>query len=257
MIISGINEIKNLPSPALGLLPAVHDATVVNYTGGAIPAVQAGQVFLNSSGGVVTLPAYASWPPQKVPFGSFAACDGRFWFPARRYKATNSYYPQAFERTVYTLSFTPESLPLGGSFALRRVMMIRLLSNNTDAVWNWVWEIGMRTSQESPSPIGPNLDTYVYREPLIDQQLHVTDVLSTHQFGINLKRRLRNNVEEWSADILRYEKAVGAVSAQLPTGTNFILRLRLSCFDTQNDVPDPRGYAAYYCTSVADASQRK
>lgn len=255
MNIEGIDKIEALPSPALGLLPAVHDATVFSLTpafGTALPAVEAGQVFINNTGGAVTLPAYGAWPPQKLPLGSFAGCDGRFWFPVRRYKATNSFYPQAFERTIYTLAFTPNSLPLGGTFTLRRSLSARLLANNTDAVWNWVWEIGMRTEQTTPAPVGPNLDTYTWREPLIDQQIHVTDVVSVHEMGVTLRRTLSNSQEVWVADIARYQKVIGALSSQLPTGNNFVLRLRLSCFDTQNDVPEPRGFAAYLVDAVKE-----
>lgn len=250
MIIQGIDKIETLPSPALGLLPAVHDATVTDYTiafGTALPAVEAGQVFINNTGGALTLPAFGSWPAQKLPLGSYAACDGRFWFPARRYKATNSYYPEAFERTIYTLAFTPQSLPLGGTFTLKREIVTRLLSNTSDAVWNFVWEIGMRTDQTSPAPVGPNLEGYAWRAPLIDQQLHVTDVASVHEFGIKLSRSLKNDEETWSCDVMRYEKVLGATDDQLPTGNNFVLRLRLSCFDTENSVTDPRGFAAYFC----------
>lgn len=252
MIIDGITEIKSLPAPVLGLLPAVHDATVTNYTlafGTAMPPVEPGQVLVNNTGGAITLPGFGAWPPQKVPMGSYAGCDGRFWFPVRRYKDTNSYYPQAFERTLYTLAFTPYSLPVGGVFTLRRLLSVRLLSNNTDVVWNWVWEIGMRAAQTSPAPIGPNLDTYVWRTPLIDQQLHVTDVVSTHDMGVSLRRSLSGTDEVWSGNVSRYQKAIAAQSDQLPTGPNFVLRVRLSCFDTQNDVPNPRGFAAYFCTS--------
>ena len=257
MIIKGIEEIASLPAPALGLLPAVHDATVTDYTlayGTALPPLAAGQVLLNNTGGTVTLPGFSSWPPQKLPMGSFAGCDGRFWFPVRRYKATNSYYPQTFERTLYTLAFTANSLPVGGTFTLRRLLMVRLLSNNTDAVWNWVWEIGMREAQTAPAPVGPNLNTYVWRTPLIDQQLHVTDVVSTHDMGVQLRRSLDGTTEVWSGKVSRYEKAIGALSDQLPTGSDFVLRLRLSCFDTQNDVEAPRGFAAYFCASPARGS---
>ncbi len=248
MRIEGIDKIGSMPSPSLGLLPAVHDATVASYTTGDLPAVAADSVFVNNSGGTVTLPAFASWPAQKVAVGNYAACDGRLWFPARRYKETNSYYPQAFERTLYTLAFTPESLPLGERFELRRQLAVRLLSNNTDAVWNFVWEIGMRASQSSPAPIGPNLDGYTWRTPLIDQQIPVTDVVGAHHFGITLKRTLDGSSEVWGGDIIRYSKTMGAAADQLPTGNYFVLRLRLSCFDTQNDVPEPKGFAAYFCT---------
>ena len=248
MIIASLEKIESVPSPALGLLPAVHDATALNYTlafGTALPAVEAGQVFLNGTGKDITLPAYGSWPPQKLPMGSFAGCDGRFWFPVRRYKATNSFYPQAFERTIYTFAFTPTSLPLGATFTLRRTLSVRLLSNNTDAVWNWVWEIGTRAAQTSPAPIGPNLDRYVWRTPLIDEQIHITDVVSSHEMGISLRRNLEGVNEVWSGNIARYQKALAAQADQLPTGNEFVLRVRLSCFDTQNDVSDPRGFVAY------------
>jgi len=251
MTISSIDKITTLPAPALGLLPAVHDATVFAYTlafGTALPALEAGEVLVNDTGNTITLPGYASWPPQKLPMGSHAGCDGRFWFPVQRYKETNSFYPRAFERTLYTLAFTANSLPLGSPFTLRRLLKARLLSNNTDAVWNWVWEIGMRTAQTTPSPVGPNLDNYVWRTPLIDQQIHLTDVVSSHDMGVTLRRALSGNVEVWSGEVARYNKALAAQSDQLPTGTDFVLRLRLSCFDTQNDVPEPRGFAAYFCS---------
>jgi hypothetical protein len=250
MIITDIKDITALPSPALGLLPAVHDASVQVYTSGNLPTVAAGQVLLNNSSGAMTLPAYGAWPPQKLALGSYAACDGRFWFPARRYKVTNSYYPEVFERTMYSLPFTPESLSLGTPFTLARKISLRMLNNNTDAVWNVVWEIGMRTSQVSPAPIGPNLDAYVWREPLIDQQVHLTDVMSSHEFSVRLTRKLTNSVEEWLGDVRRYDKTLGASASQLPTSNYFVLRLRLSCFDTLNDVSDPRGYVAYYCSEL-------
>lgn len=252
MIIQGIEKITVLPTPALGLLPAVHDATVASYEDAeaALPTVEAGQVLVNAAGETVTLPAYGPWPAQRLAVGEYAACDGRFWFPARRYKETNSYYPAAFERTIYTLAFTPESLPLGSVFALDRRFQFRLLANNTDAVWNVVWEVGMRTAQTSPSPVGPNLEGYTWRTPLIDQQVHVTDVASSHDFGVALKRSLSGETEVWSGDVTRYSKTLGADSGQLPTGNEWVLRLRLACFDTINSVAEPRGFAAYFCGKV-------
>jgi len=252
MIIQSISEIKSLPAPALGLLPAVHDATVENYTAGVLPAVGAGQVFINNTGQDVVLPGFGSWPPQKVAQGGYAACDGRFWFPARRYEETNSYYPQAFERTLYTLAFTANSLPLGGTFTLSRLLKVRLLANNTDVVWNWVWEVGMRVAETTPAPIGPNIDTYVWRTPLIDEQVHVTDIVSTHEMGVELRRSLSGTDEVWAGNVARYAKVLAAQSEQLPTGTDFVLRLRLSCFDTQNEVASPRGFVAYFCTAPED-----
>jgi hypothetical protein len=138
-------------------------------------------------------------------------------------------------------------LPVGGVFDLRRRLDARMFNNNTDVVWNMVWEIGMRTAQAEPAPVGPNLDTYVWREPLIDQQIHITDVVGEHTFGILLRRRIVNTNEVFVGDIVRYNKVLGALPEQLPTGPNFVLRIKMAYFDTRNDVPDPRGYVAYFC----------
>jgi len=249
MIISGIEKITSLPVPALGLLPAVHDATVTSYDDDEdpLPTVSAGQVFQNDTVADVALPAYGPWPASRVAPDGFAACDGRFWYPARQYKDTNSFYPECFERTLYTLAFGPQSLPLRERFELRRLFDFRLISNNTDAVWNVVWEIGVRSDQDSPSPIGPNLDGYLWRTPLIDEQIHITDVAATHDLGISLYRDLDGEDEVWEGTAMRYGKSLAATEEQLPDGNSFVLRLRLSCFDTENAVADPRGYAAYFC----------
>jgi hypothetical protein len=248
MIIDSIEKIASLPSPALGFLPAVHDAVVDEYSGGALPEVGAGKVIVNQSSGAVTLPAFASWPPQKLAVGEFAGSDGRLWYPVRRYKATNSYYPAAFERVLYSIAFTPESFPLGTVRYISRMIEVRLLNNNTNAVWNFVWEVGMKQDQSSPAPTGPNLDGYVWRTPLIDQQLHLTEVSSKHNMGVQLRRVVRDGEDKFVGDVALYNRVVGALDEQLPTGNNFVLRLRLSCFDTQNDVPEPRGFVAYFCT---------
>lgn len=247
MTIDGIKTITSLPSPALGLLPAVHDASVTSYTTGALPTVAANSVFQNNSGAAVTLPAFASWPAQVVQAGGYAACDGRLWFPAARFSTSHSFYPSAFERVLYSMAFGPESLPLEEVFNLSRKYDFRLLSNNTNAVWNVVWEIGMRADQETPAPIGPNLDGYTWRRPLIDQQVALTDVASSHTFGVKLRRELDGTNEVWSGSIVRYTKVLGAVEDQLPTGNYFVLRLRLACFDVENAVANPRGFAAYFC----------
>jgi hypothetical protein len=247
MIIESMSEIEALPQPALGLLPAIHDATAEVHLGTAAPALGSSVVMVNGRNESIVLPAFKSWPPQRVQPGEHFGCDGRLWYPLQRYKQTNSYYPRAFSRTLFTIAFTPQALTLGSTFTLLRTLQVRLFSNNTDVVWSMVWEIGMRTEQASPAPVGPNLDGYVWREPLIEQQLHITDVVSTHNFGVKLTReRLSPTEEGFSGDIIRYDKAVGAIAAQLPTNPYFVLRIRLSYFDTQNDVRDPRGYVAYY-----------
>jgi hypothetical protein len=249
MIISSIDSVKSLPSPALGLLPAIHDASVEVFLGSAsLPlGTAANEVMVNGSGATFTLPAFNSWPPQRVRAGEFFGTDGRFYYPLVRYKETNSFYPAAFERNLYTLAFTPESLPVGGLFSLNRTLDLRMFNNTSDAVWTIVWEIGMVAAQTEPAPVGPNLEGYIWRRPLIEQKLHITDVVKKHTFGVILRRSIVNQEEVFVGDIIRYNKALGALPDQLPTGPNFVLRIKLAYFDTENDVPEPRGFVAYYC----------
>lgn len=263
IVTGGIETITNLPSPALGLLPAVHDAEVETYVTNAIdedtgeivtnplPPPTPGRVLLISES-AVSLPAYGSWPAQRAQPGQFAASDGRFWFRARRYQQTNSFYPEVFERSLYSFAFTAVSLPLRQRWSLGRDFDFRLFSNNTDAVWNVVWEVGDRTAETTPAPIGPNLQGYVWRTPLIDQQVHITDVLGRHRFEVSLYRDVGPDGEFWTGTVGRYGKTVAAQNNQLPQSNDFVLRLRLSCFDIENSVPEPRGFVAYYATQPKD-----
>lgn len=258
IVTGGIETITSLPSPALGFLPAVHDASVDNFpatidhpdtgqpSANTLPAPTPGSV-LQVTGGTISLPAYGSWPAERARVGSYVASDGRLWFRARRYKQTNSFYPEVFERTLYTFAFTAVSLPLRTRWTLARDFDFRLFSNNTDAVWNVVFEVGDRSEDTEPAPLGPNLLGYTWREPLIDSQVHITDVVGRHRFEVSLYRDFNTaSGEFWTGYVERYGKRVAALAEQLPLTNDFVLRVRLSCFDTINSVEDPRGFIAYY-----------
>jgi hypothetical protein len=249
MIISSLDELEALPSPALGLLPAVHDATalLMGLPDPTVPAVGAGQVFQNVSNGALSLPAYEAWPAHTLAHGDYAGSDGRFWYPVARYKETNTFHPIAFARTIYTIAFTPTSLPLRQVFKLERLYRFRLFANNTDVVWNVVWEFADRTSESDPAPTGPNIKGYTFREPLLDEQVPITDVVNQNTFGISLQKTDYTETGEptYSAIVERFGRQLAATPEQLPLTENFILRLRLASFDTQDNVADPRGFVAY------------
>ena len=94
IITGGINKIDRLPSPALGLLPAVHDATVTEFD--ATPVVENGQTTTpvlpapeaNSAilvtGTAASLPAFGSWPAQRVQPGRHIAIYVRLFYIALR-----------------------------------------------------------------------------------------------------------------------------------------------------------------------------
>lgn len=254
MIIDSLDKIKALPAPPLGLLGALHDATISTYTGSALPAApsQVNQVLLVSA--AQTAPAFMAWPAQSIPANTLVGSDGTRWYPVTRYKATNTFHPTAFERTIYTIAFTPISLPLRQIFKLDRLYSFRLFANNTDVVWNVVWEFGDRTSELDPSPTGPNIKGYTYREPLLDEQVPITDVVNQSTFGISLRKTdyTEQGAPVYSALVERFGRQLAAASAQLPLTENFVLRLRLASFDTEDNVADPRGFVAYVVGPTKD-----
>jgi hypothetical protein len=247
MIITDIDKIANLPSPPLGFLGALHDSSAVLYTGTSLPPAEdePNQVFLVSA--PVTAPAFASWPAQAIPANTHVGSDGKRWYPVTRYKNTNTYHPSVFNRTLYTIPFTPTSLPLQGVFNLQRVFSFRLFANTSDVVWNVVWELGDRTTETAPAPTGPNLKDYNFREPLLDEQIPITDVMSRNTFAISLRKVNYTDagMPEYSCIIERFGRQLSAGTAQLPLTENFVLRLRLAAFDTLDNVAEPRGYVAY------------
>jgi hypothetical protein len=257
MIIESIADIKSLPLPALGLLGAVHDASVANVADWADldeAGLNDGQVFRNTTGESQALPAQKNWPAQNVPNSGYWADQHGLLYPVVPKVGTSSFYPRVFERNLYTLAFTPNALPLRTLFELNRLYQFRMFSNNTDAVWNVVWEIGMRVDATSPGTPGPNIATYDWRQPLIDAQVHITDVETSHQFGVWLRRDLDGTDEIWTGGVRQYGMHVAAHADALPTGNDFVLRLRLGQFDILDDVTNPRGYVAYF---VMDPEKEK
>ena len=157
-----------------------------------------------------------------------------------------SWYPEAFERTLYTMHFSPKQLVLGANYRFDRQFDFRLIANSTNAVWSVIAEIGQRTTQTSPGPIGPNLLDYEWHEPLLEHQVVLTDVMCSHQLGV----QIWNKMDGYEGTRLLYDTTLACTDASVPTSSDFAFRVRLSCFDTQNSVADPKGYAAYVARPV-------
>jgi len=244
-------QIATLPTPALGLLPAVHDATVTDATlplGTAAESV--GNVYKNAGSDYITLPAWGRWPAQQIAPDRHFASDGRLFYPVRRrlhpQDGETSWYPEMFERVLYTMHFTPQQFTIGSSRALRIQFDFRLIANTSNAVWSVFFEIGRRISQESPAPIGPNLEDYLWLPPLLEQQVVLTDVECSHQLGVVIN----NTKDGYTGSRLLYDKAEAVDPESLPPSYDFSLRVRIGCFDTQNSVFDPKGFAAYTAKEI-------
>lgn len=250
MFITDLKNVPSLPSPALGLLPAVHDPDIdvlVDPWTPVTPQSAAGQVWQNSTSAPFDFAEAAGWPAFRVRPGQYFACDGRCFYEVTRHLATNSFYPAVFERTLFTVSITPRILPLGGSIRLERGFGFRLFNNVSNAVWHVIWEIGLRTSLTGPG-IGPNLEGFDWLPPMVDQEIVLTDIETWHGLGVVIQ----NTRTGYVGTQLAYDRTIGAPEGSMPPGdeNDFVLRCRLSLFDTEDSVTDPRGYVAYTASDI-------
>ena len=156
MIINTLKTLDSVPSPALGLLPAIHDASVEDVplvgSNASLPNASdaRGRVFRNQTNASIVLPATSRWPARSLEPGATFGSDGRLFYKVRNKLGTTSFYPESFERTVYNFSFTRKSFPPGGVFELNRLFYFRLIANTSTAVWSVIFEVGMRTDQVLP-----------------------------------------------------------------------------------------------------------
>jgi len=340
MIITSLEKFDNLPLPALGLLPAIHDIAVddvqdVAASSGvtAVPFVfpsvisSRGSVFRNTGVVPIVIPSSSNWPAKTIYPGEHFGCDGRFFYPVFNKEGTVSYYPKSFERVLYSFAHDYLSFPVGSSAEIYRLVYLRLVANNTTAIWNIVFECGETVSQLNPSvsyiiranvtagssvvhaldpinnighmwqiegdgipyganyktlvkqvdlslntiemtrpandggvfnlkisrPTGPNIGEIQWLPPMLEQQIHITELLSRNSFGAKLEKMAtisdETSVAGFKASVFSYGKEWNPPMESLPTTANFVFRMRLGYFDTEN-IPDPRGYLGYLVRTV-------
>lgn len=327
MLISTLDKIEQLPQPALGLLPAIHSATVTNLSSvlvnGEFPPASStkGQVFLNNVTVPVSMPAGGNYPARPLNEGDLVASNGVVYYkvvnkksitrqvmrvedgafvtampspllqdgmvvtpwgfedpsgfvngtdyaisysggntfrlrgagtttlPAAssrggwiHSKKTNSFYPMAFERSAYSVSFTPQSLAIGSPYTLSKVFSFRAIGAATAAVYSVIYEFGVRRNDSTPPPIGSNIAGYDFLPPAIDQEVVMTDVTSTHTIGITFRKLPDGGMNGLR---LLYSRQLELIPGTYPIDVqDFILRVRIGQFDIQEDV-ETSGYIGY------------
>lgn len=348
MIINSLKEIEALPEPSLGLLRAVHDAevedTAFDEAGGAVfPAAVdvPGRVYRNQSTKPISLPSFGKWPARTLGPGLIYASDGRLFYEVRHKEGTTSYYPESFERTIYSFSFTKNSFPPGSAFEFERLFYFRLIANNVTAVWSVVMEIGMREDAVAPelienaestliagsrllavepefinriqekmrvsgegipsgstvelvnvqagtvqisrpatasgartvtfsAPVGPNLVRYRWLRPMLDVQVTLTELKSINPLGIWFKSWGSKTTINPLGEIVDipersdlgfegrakiYDQTVIVPPESLPTGDEFLVRVRVGQFDIEDRLPDAKGFAAYVVRAITDPEE--
>ena len=165
-----------LPDPAIGLSPAIHDVEIeplpvegefVKKPLALVAKDCKNKVYQNSGDVFIVWPRQGNRPAYQLSPGDLIGCDGRFFYPVVQKEGTTSYYPKAFERTLYTCAYEEDSFPLPDSLnpltlagvaqmELLRHVKIRLFANNTIAVWRLVFECGERLDDYSEKIITKN-----------------------------------------------------------------------------------------------------
>ncbi len=224
---------------APGLLPAIHDATVVPI---AVPLPRpepsAGNVFQNTTNTPLLVPGGLGRRGGYLDPLGFAGSDGRLWYRLSRAAQTNSFYPLDFERELFLLHINDAMWKPGGNFAVQFDLELQLLAANTRAQMLVVIEVGSAPGQTTPAPVAENLENIVWQSaPVLAQRIIVSGLKLKHHFGAAIKRSLDGVL---TAERLLYTTWQAASVA--PTSPSFVVRARVVQFDTENSVRGAKGY---------------
>jgi len=229
-----------LPRPA-GLLPAIHDATVVPI---AVPLPRpepsAGNVFQNTTNVPLLVPGGLGRRGGYLDPQGYAGSDGRVWYRLTRAAQTNSFYPLDFERELFLLHINEAMWQPDGRFSVEFDLELQLFVANTRAQFIVVIEAGTAPGQGTPSPVSENLADVVWQPaPLLSQRIIVSGLKLKHHFGAIIKRSLDNVI---SAERKLYIAWSACPANSVPQSPGFVLRARLIQFDTENSVRGAKGF---------------
>jgi len=236
-------DVSKLPSRGPYMLPAVHDSAADNAT--EVPASasgNAGKVYKNNAApDLIVSPGGRVRPAGTVKQNEFFACDGRAFYKVTRDGATNSYYPEAFERELWMLFVNDQMLRVGKKFEVQFGVQLMTALATSRAQWTLLIERGTAPQDTSPSPVGLNLQDIVWEAtPMLEQRLILTPLATAHFFGVRISR----SADAITSDKMSYGTWEGN-NANAPADANFALRARLVKFDTENSITTAAGHISY------------
>jgi hypothetical protein len=168
----------------------------------------------------------------------FVASDGRYLFPATRSGSTNSYYPQAFERTLWQMLINDKMLAVGRKLQIGFGVQTQLINANCSAQWVLVVQIGTISADTTPATVGLNMSGVTWSTEVFAQPIGLSPLAQSHFFGIRIERL----ASSFALDQSIYGVWSGN-NAAAPASANFAIRARLERFDCEN-IADPRGWLA-------------
>lgn len=224
-----------------GLLPAkyLQGAVTVANTLPTAPSLSAVYQYTDTSK-ELSIPGYLGRKLKKVKAPAFYAWDGRGFYQVEKVNSGESvYYPSDFTRELFRVPVNDRQLRTGNQFILDLGIVAAVFKSSTPVHWGIVIDIGIPTK----SPSNPsNLDDVTFLAPSLDYSFLLTEVASTHTFGIKIARTIANLQDSFIVE----KKLYGGyeTTTTVLTSPNFIVRGRLARFDTGNNETDPRGLVA-------------
>ena len=253
--IEDVDSLNNIDVDALprarGLLPAIHDATVLNLSsilvGGSLPDASGfyHQVYINDTGADFRVSGGLGHRSTILAPNDHLGSDGRLWYSVEQYgdSPETSFYPRAFERELFTLHINENQLRLRKTFEVSFAFEAAILNSNADAQWVLVIEKGEYEEETTPATPGLNLKQINWDDtPWLEQRIILTPTSTVHRFGARVARSLVSDVDTITPQARIYGALQGGLAA--PSTPNFAIRARLTRFDSDDNETDPKGFVA-------------
>lgn len=223
----------------IAMLRAIHDATITALTPTILanPKTNIG-VFQNDSTATITLPSSHWVKGQKLLPNQLCASDGTYWYQVYNKAGTNSYYPSAYVRTLWSFACNTDILAVNR--LLKAMFSVQTQGYNANALSQCylVVEAGAYNPSNAMN-LGPNLDNVNYNVTILEQKLMFANTPNIGVFGVRIGRDLfsifgdKNVYGIWQG-----------VGENKPANGNFAIRAVLKYFDCE-DVANPTGLLGY------------
>lgn len=238
-----------LPKRAARMLPAVHDVSTTDPLPTPLPAAAAETVWVSDR--KVLIPGGGKIRSAYVLNDGHVASDGRMLYPATRQGETDSYYPAAFERELWSIFITEKMLAVGKTLTVRFGVGTQLIAANSKAQWVLVIELGTAPDEAvgDPDSSGVDLENVEWdtENPILSERLILMPGRIVHSAGCIIQRNeaalLCTRLMDFSSE---------AVNELAPATANFALRARLINFDTENRETEATGWVVLQLTAPGE-----